>query len=288
MLVINPFSGKGVSKAAIGNMVSQLCNGGYAVTVYFVGEHTPDQIASLFAGQHELAICVGGDGTLNGFVTGLLQSGIEIPIGFVPLGTANDVARTHAMPKKHAAAISKIMAGTTRPLDVGRFSDRYFTYVAAFGAFTKIAYTTSRRAKRVLGHLAYILSGVGSVAAIKARRTVIEHDAGVIEGEFVFCGVLNSTSVAGFVKLDPGRVDLADGLFELLLVRRPIKLSDFLDIMAGVVKKTYDGDGVQLLHTSNVKFTFEEDVAWTIDGEDGGLHREVEISNCHRAIDVIL
>jgi len=289
MLVVNPFSGRGVSKFALGTIVLKLCDADYSVTVYTTGEKTAEQLAYEHAGNHEMIVCVGGDGTLSSVVSGLLRSGVSIPVGYIPTGTANDVATTLALSRDPSTAVQAIIDGSPRPLDIGYFSDeRYFTYIAAFGAFTGAAYSTPQSAKRALGHFAYVLGGLANMAALKARRTIVEFDGGTIEGDFIFGAVANSTSVAGLVKLDPKRVDLADGLFEIILVKQPIVPADFLDIMTSLAGQDYDGDNMLMLHASNAKFTFAEDVAWTVDGEDGGLHREVKIENCNKAISIIV
>jgi len=288
MLVVNPFSGRGLSKSAIGTIVSQLCSNDCIVTVYFAGERTPEQIVCDFAKHFELVVCVGGDGTFSSVVSGLLNSGASVPIGYIPAGTANDIAATLALSMDPAVAAQAILNGKPRPLDIGRFSERYFTYIAAFGAFTATAYTTPQNAKRAFGHLAYMFGGLAEMSAIRPRHTTIEYDGNVAEGDFIFGGVLNSTSVAGFVRLDPGLVDLADGVFEVILVKQPIVLADLLDILAGVTRQTYDGENVQVLHASKVTFRFAESVAWTVDGEDGGMHEEVEIMNCHQAINIVV
>jgi YegS/Rv2252/BmrU family lipid kinase len=288
MLIINPFSGRGISRIALGTIISRLCGGGYIVTSYFAGEFTPEELVCKYAKFHELVVCVGGDGTLSSVVSGLLKADVKIPVGYIPTGTANDIAATLALSKDPATAAQIIINGSPRLLDIGRFGERHFTYIAAFGAFTGVAYTTPQSAKRALGHFAYVLGGMAEMTAIKAQRTVVEYDGNVIEGDFIFGGVANSTSVAGLVKLDPERVDLADGLFEVILVKQPIVTADLLDILSGLVTQSYDGDNVQFLHASNVKFSFNEYVPWTVDGEDGGLHKEVEISNCHKAISIIV
>jgi len=94
MLVVNPFSGRGISKYTMGTVISQFCGGGCVVTVYYAGEKTPEQIVYEYAKYHELVVCVGGDGTFSGIVAGLLRSGVSIPIGYIPAGTANDIATT--------------------------------------------------------------------------------------------------------------------------------------------------------------------------------------------------
>jgi len=288
MLVINPRSGRGLSKTALGTIVSRLCEADYAVTVYFTHNQTPEEIALSYSKYHDLAVCVGGDGTLSGMISGLLKAGANIPVGYIPAGTANDVANTLALSRDPSIAARKILSGSPKVLDIGRFHDRYFTYIAAFGAFTSTSYLTPQSEKRALGHFAYIRGGLASVADIKPQHTIVEYDGKVIEGDFVFGGVTNSTSVAGFVKLSPERVDLADGMFEIVLVKKPVLLTDFLDILTSLTTLTYDGDIFRMLHASNVKFTFTEEVAWTVDGEDGGKHKTVEITNCHKAIEIVI
>ena len=288
MLIVNPFSGGGLSKSALGDIVSQFCNNGFVVTVYFAGESDPEALAFEYAKHHDLAVCAGGDGTLSAVVSGILRSGVSIPVGYIPNGTANDVATTLALPKKPSAAAQRIIDGTDRPHDIGLFSGRYFTYVAAFGAFTGVAYNTKQSAKRALGKFAYILGGLSNVFSVKARRTVVEHDGGVIKGDFIFGCVINSTSVAGLIKIDHKQVDLADGMFEVILVKRPISLADFFKTVTNTLSKRYNGDNVQLIHSSNVVFSFDEDVAWTVDGENGGMHKEARITNCHKAIRIIV
>ena len=288
MLIVNPHSGRGLSRTALGTIVSKLCDSGCSVTIYYVSDRDPQALAYEYAKYHDMAVCVGGDGTLSSTVSGLLRSGVSIPVGYIPTGTANDVATTLALSKDLSSAVRTILYGKPRPLDIGLFDDRYFTYIAAFGAFTGVAYSTPQGAKRALGHFAYVLGGLANVFSIKTRRTVIDYDGGSIKGDYIFGGVLNSTSVAGLVKLNPKHVDLADGMFEVILVKQPIGLANLLDTLRRILTNNYDGDNVSMLHTSKARFTFGEDVEWTVDGEDGGLHKSVEISNCREAIKILV
>ena len=288
MLIVNPKSGRGISRFAIGTIVSQLCANGYVVTIYYTGELMPDELAYKYAKDYELVVCVGGDGSISSAISGLIKSGESIPIGYIPTGTANDIATTLTLSKLPNEAVQTVMNGKPRDLDIGLFAEKYFTYIAAFGAFTGVSYSTPQNAKRSLGHFAYVLSGFAEVPTIKPRKTTIEYDGNVINGDFVFGAVVNSTSVAGFIKLDPKRVNLSDGIFEIVLVKQPVDPAAFLDLLAKLATKSYDGDNIQLLHASRVKFIFDEDVAWTVDGEDGGMHREVEISNAHKAVKIIV
>ena len=166
-------------------------------------------------------------------------------------------------------------------------SDKFFVYIAAFGAFTGVSYSTTQGAKRALGHLAYVLDGLASVSAIRPRQTRIEYDGGTLEGEYIFGGVTNSTSVAGFVKLDCKDVDLGDGLFEVILVKNPLNATELGNTIASILSHTYDSENVRLLHTSKIRFTFDEEVEWTRDGENGGKHRVLDIENKQHALRII-
>ena len=288
MLVVNPFSGRGISKSALGTIVSQLCSSDYVVSVYFAGQYTVEELAHNFSKQHDLIVCVGGDGTLSNVVSCLMRSGSNVPVGYIPTGTANDIASSLALSKVLSTAAQNIINGREMPLDIGDFGGSYFTYIAAFGAFTGVSYQTKQSAKRALGQFAYILGGLVVMPSIKPRRTIVEYDDGVLEGDYVFGAVVNSTSVAGLVKLDPEHVDLADGVFEIILVRQPLNLADFSAIITSLSTRSYDGDNVIMLHSSKVKFTLDSKVSWTIDGEYGGDHKEIEIKNCHEAIRIIV
>jgi len=320
MLIINPYSGRGLSKTTLGTIVSKLCDSDYVVTVFFTHNKTPEEIAYTNACDHDLAVCVGGDGTLSEVISGLLQANTSIPVGYIPAGTTNDVASTLALSRDPSITAQKILKGTPKPLDIGIFhstqfqnvklhphfaqppqpqlqyqqlriddlQSRYFTYIAAFGAFTEVSYLTPQSAKQSLGHLAYVLGGLADVPAIKPCRTIIEYDGNTIEGDFIFGSVTNSTSIAGLIKLNPKLVDLTDGLFEIILVKQPVILQDFLNIMSSLTVQTYDGDNVKMLHASKVRFIFDEEIAWTIDGENGGKHVNVEITNCNRAIEIVM
>lgn len=280
-----------MSNSTLGVMVSQFCAEGYSTTVCTTDTETARNLASAYAHEYDLVLCAGGDGTLSDVVAGLMSVENPPPVGYMPTGTANDFARTLALSKEASVSARQIIDGKPTGIDIGRFgteSEDYFTYIAAFGAFTGVSYTTPQSAKRALGHMAYVMGGITSMTTIKPQHAIIEYDGGVVEDEFIFGGVTNTTSVAGIVKLDPSDVQLGDGRFEVILVKNPLNLTDLREILVSIGNKTFTSDSVMLLHTKRIKFTFDEEVAWTRDGEAGGLHREIEITNHREAIQIIL
>ena len=175
-----------------------------------------------------------------------------------------------------------------RPWDVGYMgSGRYFTYVAAFGAFTDVSYETSQQSKQALGHLAYLLEGVNRLAKLPHYQTRVELDGQALEGNFIFGGVTNSTSVAGLVKLDQNLVSLDDGLFEVSLVRFPENLADMNKLMSEVAARKYDGEMFSIRRSQRVRFIFAESVPFTRDGEPGGSYEDLLIENRRAALTLL-
>ena len=210
-------------------------------------------------------------------------------VGYIPMGTANDVATTLGLPKNDTVgAVRRILTGTPHPFDVGGFGkDKYFAYIAAFGAFTEASYATPQSQKKALGHVAYVLQGAASLAKIEPIDARIEYDGGVIEDRFLYGSMSNSTSIAGMFRLPQNKVGLGDSVSELFLVRYPDSVEGLTDIATAFITQSYNSKYVSFLHTKRAKFSFAKDVAWTRDGEDGGLIREIELTNYGRALEFI-
>lgn len=293
MLIINPVAGRGMYKLGMGEALYRLHSGGYLPTVFFTtrpGEGA--RLAAEHGGDFDVVCCIGGDGTLSDVVAGLMRVPNPPPIGYFPLGSTNDVATTLKLPKNDlAAAATLVVNGTPMEWDVGAFGDcDYFTYVAAFGAFTDVSYETPQQTKAALGHLAYVLEGVNRLSRLPhyKARVILDDGAQEFEGDYIFGGVTNSTSVAGLVKLDESRVKLDDGKFEVALVRFPTTLADTNMLVGEIVTANYQGEYVRIVEAGKVRFIFEEDVPWTRDGEAGGALRDVTLENKARAIRIIV
>ena len=292
LLIINPEAGKGTYKNGLGEALHVLHSAGFAPTVRFTtraGEAV--DLAAASAGC-DMVCCMGGDGTLSDVIEGLMRLPADErpPIGYFPLGTANDVATTLKLPKGNLAACARrIAGGEEHAWDVGSMGDgRYFTYVAAFGAFTDVSYETPQQNKQALGHLAYILEGMNRLTRLPHCRCRVELDGGVVEeDDFIFGGVTNSLSVAGLVKLDPEIVSLDDGLFEVSLVKNPGNLAELNALMGQAVSKNLNGPALKILSSSRVHFEFEKPMSFTRDGEPGGSFTELTITNEHRAVRIV-
>ena len=289
MLIVNPTAGKGNSAFSIGPVLEVLYNGGYSPTVFYTsGAGNATELVLKYGGEFDCVTCIGGDGTLSETVSGLAQ--LEVPplLGYIPQGTANDVATTLGLSRVPTAAAKTIVKGTPKPFDVGRFnSDSFFTYIAAFGAFTEVSYETPKEAKNALGHLAYVLNAMGALPKITSYNVRITYDGGVIEDSLVFGSVSNSTSVAGLVKLTNSGVELDDGLFEVVLIKTPSNIVELNNIIGKVLSRNFSGNYVTLLRSRHVEFAFDRQVKWTRDGEAGGAYSNVVCENIQAPIKII-
>lgn len=290
MLIINPVAGKARYKDGFGDVMRIFSEAGYRTTVFFTearGDAT--RFAAEFAPQFDTVACIGGDGTLSEVIAGLMQLDDPPPIGYIPLGSANDVASTLGLPKDTVEAALAIARGTPHPFDVGGFQDdAYFTYVAAFGAFTEVSYATPQNEKAALGYMAYMLHAAGALSKLENIHVRVDYEGGTIEGDVLYGGISNSTRVAGVVKLRKDLVSLSDGKFEVLLVPTPKSLADFTRSATGLLGQKYNGVDVILIQSSDLTVTFDKPVSWTRDGEDGGSHQIVHLVNHPSAVQIIV
>lgn len=236
----------------------------------------------------DLVVCCGGDGTLNEAVTGLMRLDPRPPLGYLPTGTMNDFASGLGISREVETAAEKAVTGAPFDCDIGRFGDRYFTYVAAFGAFTDVAYQTPQHSKNFLGRMAYILEGIKRLPNLKYYHMAVEYDGGSCEGDYLFGMVSNATSVGGMKLLDDKRISMNDGMFEVLLIQRPSSLQEANQVINAALRHDYSSPLIQALRTSRVTMRCREPTPWTLDGEFGGAQETVEIENLRLALRVIV
>jgi YegS/Rv2252/BmrU family lipid kinase len=246
----------------------------------------------------DTVICCGGDGTLNETISGLMSiPEDERPmLGYIPAGSTNDLAASIGLSSSLRGAARTAVGDIQMPLDIGYFKpvgaesyqSRFFSYIASFGAFTAASYSTSQTAKNIFGHVAYLLEGVKDLANLIPRRaSFLLCDGKRLEGEFVFGAVTNTTSAGGVFKLPSDRVSMSDGLFELFLVHHPRNPADLNKIATALLSQDFDSCPlIELHHTKSVKVTLEENLSWSLDGEEAVAGTEIEISCIPSAVTI--
>ncbi|HAX74233.1 MAG TPA: diacylglycerol kinase [Firmicutes bacterium] len=287
LLLINPKSGRGVIKEHLLLIVTQLSQAGYEVTVYPTkAKH--DATRKMFtARKYDQIVVAGGDGTLNEVIAGAIEHHINIPIGYLPAGTTNDFATNLNIPKNIPKAIELCLTGNPVSIDIGQFNDRYFTYVAAFGAFTDVAYETPQPRKNMLGRLAYLIEGLLKLPTIHSYQCKIFYNDGFVEGNYIFGMISNSDSVGGIRQAFGQVANLNDGLFEVTLIKMPQNIIDLHRILTDFLNTEYDPEYVMTFKTNRITFECNEPVKWTLDGEEGGLIENCTIKNLQRRVQII-
>lgn len=290
LLIANPFSGTGKIKSHLFKVVETLSNAGYSVTVYPTKARldATAKVESLNEGDFDTIVVCGGDGTLNEVITGIMNKKLNYKIGYIPSGTLNEWSSGLGISRDIEKAAKDITTGKETTLDIGRFDDKYFTYTASFGAFTSASYSTPQVVKNVLGQAAYFFEGVKSISSIKFIPLKLTADKKVIEGKFLFGAISNSMSVGGVVKFNDDLVKLNDGLFEILLIRKPPNLIKLQSIINGILKKDFDREYIEFIHAKEVTIESAAQIAWTLDGEYAKGKEKIKISNLNNAINFIV
>lgn len=287
LFVFNPHSGKGQIRQHLLTIIDTFVKGGFEVTVHPT-QAKNDAYEKIRArcSDFDAVVCSGGDGTLNETIKALMTSGQRIPLGYIPSGTMNDFASSLGIPKDMPEAAARIMDGRLVTVDAGSFNGEYFTYIAAFGAFTDVSYETSQQMKNMFGSLAYIMEGMKRLNTAKSYHVTVVHDGETVEDDFIFGMTSNSTSVGGFKGLGGNEVLLDDGVFEVFLIKFPKNLSEFQLTINALLKRELDAKYFISFKASQVEFHSDNDLPWTLDGEFGGNCRNVTIKNNYRAVDI--
>lgn len=287
LFVVNPNSGKGEMRHHIVDCVDAFVRAEFEVTLYTTqksGDAT--RIVIERGAEFDRIVCSGGDGTLNETVAGLMALNEKPALGYIPSGTTNDFASSLKIPKNPIEATNLIIDGKPYHVDVGQFNDRYFTYVAGFGAFTEVSYSTPQVSKNTLGRLAYILEGIKSLHTLRPYSVTVKTDEQIISDKFIFGMVTNATTVGGFKGIIANDVGLDDGLFEIFLAKAPTNPIELQMTINELLVSPDTNKFITRFKAQRVEFISDEEIPWTLDGEFGGAPKNVEIINHQKALNI--
>lgn len=287
--VFNPKAGKERIKSKLGDIIELFSNEGHDVLVKATTKpgDAIDWVMHM-DDSFDRVICSGGDGTLDEVVYGMSKREHRIPIGYIPAGSTNDFAVSLGLPVRTMDAAKTSISPRVFGCDVGRFNQRTFVYVAAFGIFTDVSYETPQELKNRLGHAAYILEGLKKITDIHSFHVKVETDHMTIDDNFIYGMITNSESVGGFKKITGENISLNDGLFEVTLFKAPANPLELNSIINALITRNLNIPMIYSFKTSNLKVTSEDAISWTLDGEFGGTEKEVEIENLNKAIEIAI
>lgn len=288
LLVYNPRSGKQTIARSLSNIINVFTKGGYDVICHPTQSKGDClEITSKRASEFDMVVIAGGDGTLNEAVNGFMKAGYSRSFGYIPSGSTNDFSHSVGIPIRPIDAARTIIDGQPVLCDLGCLNDRYFTYVAGFGTLTEVSYTTPQNFKNIFGFSAYLLEGIAALSQIESFNISFESDVRSGSGEYLLGLVTNTLHVAGLKNQILPDIKLDDGLFEVLLVKRPKNLRDINTIAAGLLSKKLDSECIDCFKTTSITISSDTPISWTLDGENGGKSRLSEIKIHNRAVSVI-
>lgn len=285
--IYNPHSGRGQIKNKLFDILQVFSDAGYELTVHPTRERkdATRQIEAL-ADDYDLVVCSGGDGTMDEVVEGMMHREYRMPIGYIPSGTVNDFARSLKIPRNMVHAAHIAVEGRDFPCDMGTFNEEHFVYIAAFGIFTDVSYSTRQDMKNVLGHMAYLLEGMKRLTNIPSYHMRLWSEECCTEGDYIFGMVTNSRSVGGFKSIIGRKVQFDDGVFEVTFIRRPQNAAELQETLAAIVLKEIDSKYMDSFRTSKLTVEADTAVPWTLDGEFGGECQSAIIKNYQKALSI--
>lgn len=289
--IVNLIAGKATIGNMLGEVIDEFNKADYDVTVRITQSATDAREKAQYACEngYDILVCAGGDGTLTQCLHGVMNSERHIPIGYLPTGSTNDFARTLGIPKATQNAVKWITNGAPLSIDLGKFNNSYFTYIAAFGAFTNVSYETPQQIKNVFGHASYVLSGLTQVTSLHSQKMRIEYNGNVLEGDFIYGMVTNSGSVAGLLSMNDFLLD--DGLFEVVLIKKPANIVQLQKIIHSLlnISEEIDKEYIRFFRTDKITFASldGEPISWTLDGEFGGDMSVATVMNCNKVIEIM-
>lgn len=290
LLIYNPRAGKSWNRpkpTKILETLGPLANAAHVAVTAYPGH--AKEIAAHEGGRYQTVICCGGDGTLNEVISGLPQAGPRPDIGYIPIGSTNDLASNVGIPTDYRSAAQLICSGQTHGYDVGAFNDRFFTYIASFGPGVSVSYSTPQRVKNVLGYSAYMINGFGfqmipTMRALKPKHICVEYDRSFLEDDFYFGTVSNALSAGGMFKFSCDEVKYDDGKFEVVLIRKIKTPLQIFSLLGKMRRHEYDGETLLHFQASCLHFRFEKPETWTLDGESSGEVTDVQIDVKNEAV----
>ncbi|MDD7719645.1 MAG: diacylglycerol kinase family lipid kinase [Eubacteriaceae bacterium] len=289
LIVLNPCAGTRQANRYLAEIIDIFCKADYQVSVATTGKSGDGTvIARERAHEFDLIVGIGGDGTFNEVVAGVLEAEADVPLGYIPAGSTNDFANSMGLSTKILQAAEDIVSGEPKTLDIGTFNGRFFSYVASFGAFTRASYEAPQSIKNALGHLAYILEGIKDIPSLAPLEVRVNMENGVYGGKYLFGAVCNSTSVGGLLTLSEEQVDMNDGKFEVLLIKSPGNIIELNQIIFALSTGNYNNCKlISFFSSGDLEIEAPEDMPWSLDGEYQEGNEKIHIKNIKSAIKLI-
>ncbi|MBO6047178.1 MAG: diacylglycerol kinase family lipid kinase [Erysipelotrichaceae bacterium] len=291
LFVINPVSGTQHFQNSINVLIGELILKTPINTVdvfYTSGKHDArNRCAILVKNQYDLIICLGGDGTVNEVMDGVIRSGSDIPIAFLPAGTVNDFATYLSLPTSISELVDLVNEFHISRIDVGQVGEDVFANVISGGMFSDIAFQVSSQDKNTFGPLAYYVAGLTQLPQQLAMNLHlnITTDMVTFEEEASLFMITNTSHVGGFEGITP-LATVEDGLLDLIIIKRS-NVAELLAVITDyALNRHTQNPNITYLQTKYIKIECEEDIHYDVDGEEGSEF-PIEVRCLPKAVSIL-
>lgn len=267
--IYNPYSGENTIVTDIDKVIMVHQKYGYVVEPFRISrEYELDQAFENIDDSFKYILIAGGDGTVDNVVNYMKKLNINIPIGILPTGTANDFAKFIGIPLNVERACEQILNGEPADIDIGKINDKYFVNVASTGLFTDVSQKTDVNLKNTIGKLAYYVKGIEQIPNFRKLKVKVTSE------EMEFCGnmylmlVFNGQTAGNFNLAY--KADLADGMLDVIIVKAGM-ITDIIALFIKMLKSEHleDFKGLIYFKTNKLLIECDEDIVTDIDGERG-------------------
>ena len=267
--IYNPYSGENLILSKLDKVISLHQEAGYTIVPYRItaGEDVGVALNNIKDGNYKYILIAGGDGTVDSVVNAMAKSGISLPIGILPVGTANDFSKFLGMPSDVEEACKQILSSEVKSVDLGSINDKYFVNVASTGLFTDVSQKTDVNLKNTIGKLAYYLKGLEELPNFRKLHVNILSKEVEFDGEMYLLLVFNGATAGNFNLAT--RADACDGLLDIIMFKA-VQIYELLPLFIKVLKGEHlDSNKVLYFKTDYLKVECHEDIVTDIDGEKG-------------------
>ena len=267
--IYNPYSGENLILSKLDKVISLHQEAGYTIVPYRItaGEDVGVALNDIKDGNYKYILIAGGDGTVDSVVNAMAKSGISLPIGILPVGTANDFSKFLGMPSDVEEACKQILSSEVKSVDLGSINDKYYVNVASTGLFTDVSQKTDVNLKNTIGKLAYYLKGLEELPNFRKLHVNILSKEVEFDGEMYLLLVFNGATAGNFNLAT--KADACDGLLDIIIFKA-VQIYELLPLFIKVLKGEHlDSNKVLYFKTDYLKVECHEDIVTDIDGEKG-------------------
>lgn len=266
--IYNPFSGENAIISELDKIISIHQEFGYQVVPFRIekGRAIEDALEDIDDTYHSILVA-GGDGTVDSLVNGMFKKNISIPIGILPVGTANDFAKFIGMPHSIEECVRQILQSEPKSVDIGKINEKYFVNVASTGLFTDVSQKTDVNLKNTIGKLAYYLKGLEQLPNFRKLKVSLHSEEVQYDGYMYLLLIFNGQT-AGSFKLAT-KADAMDGFLDVIMFKA-VSVKDLIPLFIKVLRGEHlENSNVLYFKTKDLTVYSEENIVTDIDGEKG-------------------